>query len=95
MAWKVEAIRSSAQRKLGSLWIFEAGRREARAMDPNLTSFAGESWWEDGDRNVFASASPDSVRGSVAYQPMYCPPLADRLAPVIQLASSGMKKDTA
>jgi hypothetical protein len=29
------------------------------------------------------------------YQPMYWPPLADRLAPVIQLASSGMKKATA
>jgi hypothetical protein len=31
----------------------------------------------------------------VRYQPMYWPPLADRLAPVIQLASSGMKNPTA
>ena len=29
------------------------------------------------------------------YQPMYWPPLAERLAPVIQAASSGMKKATA
>ena len=29
------------------------------------------------------------------YQPMYCPPLADKLAPVIQDASSGIKKPTA
>ena len=29
------------------------------------------------------------------YQPMYCPPFADRFAPVIQAASSGMKKATA
>lgn len=34
-------------------------------------------------------------RVAAAYQPMYCPPLADRLAPVIQLASSGMKNATA
>src|SRR3546814_646490 len=29
------------------------------------------------------------------HQPMYCPPFAARFAPVIQLASSGMKKLTA
>ena len=33
--------------------------------------------------------------GSPAYQPMYWPPFADRFAPVIQAASSGMKKATA
>ena len=39
----------------------------------------------------------DGGRGSAAaaYQPMYWPPFADRFAPVIQLASSGMKKATA
>ncbi len=29
------------------------------------------------------------------HQPMYWPPFADRFAPVIQLASSGMKNATA
>src|SRR3970282_129736 len=33
--------------------------------------------------------------GPPTHQPMYCPPLALRLAPVIHAASSGMKKPTA
>jgi hypothetical protein len=35
------------------------------------------------------------LRAGLRYQPMYWPPLADRLAPVIQAASSGMKNATA
>src|SRR5690606_9376080 len=40
-------------------------------------------------RATAASAVP------VLHHPIYCPPFAARFAPVIQLASSGMKKPTA
>ena len=51
-----------------------------------------------GRRNLAVRPVAGRAAGAAApgrYQPMYWPPLADRLAPVIQPASSGRKNATA